>query len=325
MRKRGSDTIKNYKKAGIHDYINKNLKIQTQNLKDLDTGIENTELIQKKDDYNDDDLKTDADQVMSESELRVYLIKPDTTNNLENIPQDIQNTENLIDTDSIKEAKSTDTHTESDLQVYSIKPDTESEDPKYSHENIPQDQQNSVNLQETDGLQEAKSTDTHTESDLQVYSIKSETEDSKNVSQDKQNTVNLQETIGPKESNNKQKTTNKPHVNRKKRFLPFLQQTEAAQSDNFLFKMLEFLVKNRRSVIPVFTVMREINTLVKSGNGELSHFTKERNNYIGAPPPVYPVSYNLELGGENRAVVFLKRLLGLTPKGDRLSITGAGK
>lgn len=122
-----------------------------------------------------------------------------------------------------------------------------------------------------------------------------------------------------------QKTTNRI-VKRQKRFISLFKRNEAQESDNFLFKMLEFLLKNRKTVVPVFTVMREINTLVKSNNGELNHVSKERNNYIGAPPPVLtPVSYNLELGNENRVMVFIKRLLGLTPKGDRLNISGTGK
>lgn len=87
--------------------------------------------------------------------------------------------------------------------------------------------------------------------------------------------------------------------------------------------MLDFLIKNRKNVLPVFTVMREINTLVKSGNGELNHFSRESNNYIGATPPAFtPISYNLELGNENRVAAFVKKLLGMSPKGDRLTING---
>ncbi|RVE42421.1 hypothetical protein evm_012936 [Chilo suppressalis] len=68
----------------------------------------------------------------------------------------------------------------------------------------------------------------------------------------------------------------KPHK-REKRFISFFRNDN---DENFLLKMLDFLVKNRKNVLPVVTVMREINTLVKNANGELSHFTKERNNYI---------------------------------------------
>ncbi|KOB77841.1 Hepatic triacylglycerol lipase, partial [Operophtera brumata] len=87
-------------------------------------------------------------------------------------------------------------------------------------------------------------------------------------------------------------------LKRQKRF-SFFQRSE--DSNNILFRMLDFLIKNRKNVLPVFTVMREINTLVKSGNGELNHFSRENNNYIGATPPAFtPISYNLELGNENR-------------------------
>lgn len=111
-------------------------------------------------------------------------------------------------------------------------------------------------------------------------------------------------------------------VKRQKRFLPFFRRSEG-DSNNILFRMLDFLIKNRKNVLPVFTVMREINTLVKSGNGELNHISKEQNNYIGASPPVFaPITYNLELGNENRAVAFMKRILGLSPSGDRLTING---
>lgn len=157
--------------------------------------------------------------------------------------------------------------------------------------------------------------------------------DMPSINQTQNMTPEIPETMSPNhqdtrpeiQENMPQKTTNN-FLKRQKRFLSFFKRNEAQESDNFLFKMLEFLLKNRKAVVPVFTVMREINTLVKSNNGELNHMSKERNNYIGAPPPVLaPVTYNLELGNENRAMVFVKRLLGLTPKGDRLSITGTGK
>lgn len=130
--------------------------------------------------------------------------------------------------------------------------------------------------------------------------------------------------VWPKQQNTQQKTENH-NLKRQKRFISLFKRNEAQESENFLFKLLFFL-GNRRNVVPIFTVMREINTLVKSNNGELNHVSKERNNYIGASPPVLtPVAYNLELGNENRVMVFIKRLLGLTPKGDRLSISGTGK
>lgn len=118
-------------------------------------------------------------------------------------------------------------------------------------------------------------------------------------------------------------TTINERKNRQKRFISFLKRSETSENDNFLFKMLEFLMKNRKNVIPVISVMREINTLVKSGNGELNHVTKERNNYIGSSAVVPPVAtYSLELGGDSKVVAFVKRLIGMTPKGDRLTIAG---
>ncbi|KAI8427174.1 hypothetical protein MSG28_014786 [Choristoneura fumiferana] len=119
-------------------------------------------------------------------------------------------------------------------------------------------------------------------------------------------------------------TVGTSHVKkRQKRFLPFFKRSEATESDNFFFKILEFVNKNRKSVIPVFTVVREINTLVKSANGELNHSSKERNNYIGHNPPISPlVTYNLELGSDSKAKAFVKRLLGLKVEGDRLTIAG---
>lgn len=113
-------------------------------------------------------------------------------------------------------------------------------------------------------------------------------------------------------------------LKRHKRFLPFFQRSE--DSNNILFRMLDFLIKNRKNVLPVFTVMREINTLVKSANGELNHISKESNNYIGATPPAFtPITYSLELGNENRVMAFVKKLFGVIPKGDRLTIAGGKK
>ncbi|CAG9789878.1 unnamed protein product [Diatraea saccharalis] len=109
---------------------------------------------------------------------------------------------------------------------------------------------------------------------------------------------------------------------RHKRFISFFRNVN---DDNFLFKILEFLMRNRRNILPVVTVMREINTLVKNGNGELSHFTKERNNYIGANPPLIPITYDLQIGDESKLTAFVKRLLGLASKGGKLTVNGSGK
>lgn len=109
---------------------------------------------------------------------------------------------------------------------------------------------------------------------------------------------------------------------RQKRFLQLFSRSE--NDDNFIFRALNFLVKNRKSIVPVISVVRDINTLVKSGNGELNHVTREKNNYVGIePPPLAPVTYSLELGNESKLMAFVKRLFGLTPKGDRLTI-GSG-
>lgn len=115
-----------------------------------------------------------------------------------------------------------------------------------------------------------------------------------------------------------------PTLQRKKRFISLFRSNDD-ENDSLLFKMLEFLMKHRRNFIPVVTVMREINTLVKSANGELNHFSKERNNYIGGYPPVSAINYDLELGNESKVVGLMKRLLGLGPKGGRLSINGSRK
>lgn len=117
----------------------------------------------------------------------------------------------------------------------------------------------------------------------------------------------------------------KPHIRRRqKRFIPFFRRQNDDQ-DNFLFRMLDFLVKNRKAVIPVVSVMREMNTLVKSANGELNHVSKERNNYIGTPPPVVaPLTFNLELGKDPPARAILKRILGLGSQTDKLTIGSAG-
>lgn len=119
------------------------------------------------------------------------------------------------------------------------------------------------------------------------------------------------------------KTPKNPILKRKKRFLSFFKRSEDT-SNNLIFKMLDFLMKNGKNVLPVLTVMREINTIVKSANGELNHVTKEQNNYIGVTPPALPpIAYTLELGSEGKVIGFVKKILGLSPKGDRLTI-GSG-
>lgn len=111
---------------------------------------------------------------------------------------------------------------------------------------------------------------------------------------------------------------------RQKRFISLFRRQPETESDNFLIKMVEFLIKNRKNVIPVVSVMREINTLVKSANGELVHSSKERNNYIGTPPPaVAPVAINLELGQDSKVKTWVKRMLGLGGT-DKLTVGGAG-
>lgn len=110
--------------------------------------------------------------------------------------------------------------------------------------------------------------------------------------------------------------------NRQKRFLQFFSKTDNTDSnDNFIFKALNFLVNNRRKIVPIVSVMREINTIVKSANGELNHVTKENNNFVGINPPEFkPLSYTLELGTDKGILGFVKRLLGLGLKGDKLTI-----
>ncbi|XP_028163534.1 uncharacterized protein LOC114355076 [Ostrinia furnacalis] len=142
-----------------------------------------------------------------------------------------------------------------------------------------------------------------------------ELQDNTTLDQMTTETVKLQNTTAD------QKTTKTVKLPRQKRFISLFRNNDN-DSDNLLFRMLEFLMKPRRNFIPVVTVMREINTLVKSANGELNHFSKERNNYIGGYPPVSDIKYDLELGNESKILGLLKRLLGLGPKGGRLSVNG---
>ncbi|XP_075989171.1 uncharacterized protein LOC142985100 isoform X1 [Anticarsia gemmatalis] len=109
---------------------------------------------------------------------------------------------------------------------------------------------------------------------------------------------------------------------RQKRFLSFFKSDTSSNSENFIFKAMNFLIKNRKNIVPVISVVREINTMIKSANGELNHVTKEENNYLGVNPPEFkPVTYTLELGGDKGVMAFIKRLLG-RGKGDRLTIGG---
>ncbi|XP_041968762.1 phospholipase A1 1-like isoform X1 [Aricia agestis] len=125
-----------------------------------------------------------------------------------------------------------------------------------------------------------------------------------------------------KQQQSKIENSNSEH-HRQRRFVPFFK-SEATENENFLFRILEFLMKHRKNVIPIVTVVREINTLVKSSNGELNHFVKERNNYIGTPPPFQPVTYTLELDNNSKWKTFVKKLFGLR-QGDNLSITSSRK
>ncbi|CAB3252302.1 unnamed protein product [Arctia plantaginis] len=114
--------------------------------------------------------------------------------------------------------------------------------------------------------------------------------------------------------------TNEPK-NRQKRFLSLFKTNNNYGSDNILFKAFSFLLNKGKNIIPVISVVREINTLVKSANGELSHITKESNKYIGSnAPELKPITYTLELGTDKGVVAFVKRLLGVTQKGDKLTI-----
>ncbi|GBP55246.1 hypothetical protein EVAR_24442_1 [Eumeta japonica] len=114
-------------------------------------------------------------------------------------------------------------------------------------------------------------------------------------------------------------------LKRQKRFLPFFNRQETTEQDSFLYRMINFLIKNRKNVLPIVSVMKEINTLVKSVNGELKHFTKETNNYIGTPAPTSsPVSFNLELGSNPHRNAFFKKLLGVGTQTDKLTVATSG-
>lgn len=108
---------------------------------------------------------------------------------------------------------------------------------------------------------------------------------------------------------------------RQKRFLPLFKTNNNLGSDNIIFRALGFLLNKGKNIIPVISVVREINTLVKSANGELNHVTKENNKYIGtSPSELKPITYTLELGTDKGVVAFIKRLLGMAQKGDKLTI-----
>lgn len=115
----------------------------------------------------------------------------------------------------------------------------------------------------------------------------------------------------------------RPKTSRQRRFIPFFR-NDNDNDDGKFFKILDFVMKNGRKVVPIISVVREINTLVKTSNGELNHLVKERNHYVGTPPPLQPVTYNLELDNNSGLKSFLKRLLGFN-QGDRLTISNTRK
>ena len=129
-------------------------------------------------------------------------------------------------------------------------------------------------------------------------------------------TVNFQNffKIPPIIKQNLNPKTKKNH--RKRRFISFFQ---PQSNDNMAYKILGFLLKHHKKVIPVITVIREINTLIKTGDGEFNNYIKEQNNYIGTSPVLQPVSYNINVGGESKIKSILRKLFGL--KQENLSIT----
>ncbi|XP_063899068.1 uncharacterized protein LOC135119159 [Helicoverpa armigera] len=178
-------------------------------------------------------------------------------------------------------------------------------------------------------------TDTHLDKRHDTELVKNDTRNDTDI----ERRTTLNDTVSDKHSNTEQKAKQKKtptqakksiisqdNTHAKKRQKRFLQlfRSDDNKDESFIFRALNFLVKNRKSVVPLVSVARDVSTLVRSGRGELSHSTREENNYVGfIPSELPPISYTLELGNENRAMAFIKRLLGLSPKGDRLTI-GSG-
>uniref|UniRef100_A0A2A4J568 Lipase domain-containing protein n=1 Tax=Heliothis virescens TaxID=7102 RepID=A0A2A4J568_HELVI len=173
-------------------------------------------------------------------------------------------------------------------------------------------------------------TDTHTDVKLDTELVKNNTRNDAHI----ETLTTLNDTLSDKEqkpthekkthTQAKKSTISQNNRHAKKRQKRFLQLFRADnKEESFIFRALDFLVKNRRSVVPIVSVVRDVSTLVRSQGGELNHVTREKGNYLGlTPPDLPPVSYTLELGNENRALAFIKRLLGFTPKGDRLTVGG---
>lgn len=108
--------------------------------------------------------------------------------------------------------------------------------------------------------------------------------------------------------------TKKNH--RHRRFISFF---KPDNDNNMVYKILGFLLRHHKKVIPVMTVIREISTLIKTGDGEFNNYIKEQNNYIGTSPVLQPVMYSINLNNESKIKTFLKKLFGL--KTENLSIS----
>ncbi|KAJ0169767.1 hypothetical protein K1T71_014373 [Dendrolimus kikuchii] len=98
---------------------------------------------------------------------------------------------------------------------------------------------------------------------------------------------------------------------RRKRFVRL---PNGSDAPNALLRVFQFFSRNK---VPILTFMREINTIVKSANGELSHFTKE--SYVGQKPPFSTYSYNLQNGAGSGLLGLIKKLLGFG-SGDKLTV-----
>lgn len=105
-----------------------------------------------------------------------------------------------------------------------------------------------------------------------------------------------------------QKTIKRQKNLRQRRFVSFF---KPQTSDSTLYKILDFLLKHHNKVLPVITVIREINTLIKTGNGEFNNYINEQHNFIGTSPTLQPVTYNFDLNNEFKIKSILRKLFGL--------------
>ncbi|XP_069363499.1 uncharacterized protein [Maniola hyperantus] len=119
-----------------------------------------------------------------------------------------------------------------------------------------------------------------------------------------------------------QSKSEKPHQ-RQRRFISFFKRPQ--NSENMLFKILDFLIRNRQKITPTISIIREISTIVKTSSGIIQNVIKEQNNIIGDNSGnIKPISstYNFEIANESKIKSFLRKLLGLG-QGNKLIVTAS--